>query len=83
MVSGFVLRHLIYKENIYKEILQTIYKENKVTFVTYPFELTIVLAGQQTVMNPGAGQASFVNQLETARLKAIQNNVCTNESCST
>ena len=24
----------------------------------YPFELTIMLAGQQTVMNPGAGQAS-------------------------
>ena len=42
-------------------------------YVTYPFELTIVLAGQQTLMNPGAGQASFVNQLEIARLKAVQN----------
>ena len=48
----------------------------------YPFELTIVLAGQQTVMNPGAGQASLVSQLETARLKAIQNVVYIDESCS-
>ena len=56
--------------NIFAKVLHA---TSNLLCVAYPSELTIVLAGQQTEMNPGAGQASFVNQLEIARLKAVQN----------